>query len=112
MEKDLVMRASHTHPNFKEDNSNLYYYIEKATRSPRYAASINPYHKNNNGRDAFIAFVDQYTGEDNMQKLFTDSDEIFQNQRWSVKAMFTLEKFISTHRNLFIMMTQYSNHVD
>ena len=42
MERKIIMRASHTHPNFKEDNSKAYYYIKKTTRTTMHDASINP----------------------------------------------------------------------
>ena len=40
VDKELIMRASHTHPRFKEDNSKVYYYIKEAKMTTRYAASI------------------------------------------------------------------------
>ena len=46
--KEIKMIASHNNPNYKEDNSKLYYYIEEATRTTSYTASINPYQKNIN----------------------------------------------------------------
>ena len=59
MEKDIIMRASHTHPYFKEEKSKFYYYIEMATRTTSYAASINLYQKKKTGRDSYIALVSQ-----------------------------------------------------
>ena len=38
MDKDLIIRASHTHPHLKEYNSKVYYYIEEAARTMIYAA--------------------------------------------------------------------------
>ena len=64
VEKELIMRAPHTHPNSKEYNSKVYYYIEETTRTTSYAASIKTYQNKNNGMDAFLILVSQYAGED------------------------------------------------
>jgi hypothetical protein len=40
VEGELVARASHTHSLFRNDNATVYHYLEKATRSTMYAASI------------------------------------------------------------------------
>ena len=40
---DLVARVSHTHPLYRDDNSTVYYYLEEATWTTSYAASIKPF---------------------------------------------------------------------
>ena len=77
-----MKRASHTHPRFKEDNSKVHYYIQESTRRTRYSASINPYQNINNGRDAFIAVLDQYTGDYKGQNILKDCTDIFHNRYW------------------------------
>ena len=42
VENSLIMRASHNHPHLKEENSKVYYYIEEATITTKYTASIKP----------------------------------------------------------------------
>ena len=73
------MRASHTHPNLKEYKSKLYYYIEEEISTTSYAASIKTFQKKKKGRDAFLALVAKYAGEDKWQKLLKVSTEILQN---------------------------------
>ena len=43
VEGDLIARASHDHALFREDNADVYYLIEEATRSTSYSASIKPF---------------------------------------------------------------------
>ena len=43
VEAELIARASHTHALFQNDNSDLYFQLEEATRSTPYAASIKPF---------------------------------------------------------------------
>jgi hypothetical protein len=61
---ELIARASHGHPLFREDNSAMYYKIEEATRGTPYAASIKPFQRTKNGRGAWFALSSQYAGKD------------------------------------------------
>ena len=70
------MRAYHTNLNFKEDKSNVHYYIEETKSITSYVASIKPHRKKKNGRDSFVTLVAQYTGEDKWQKLLKYSSDI------------------------------------
>jgi hypothetical protein len=58
----LIVLATHTHPLYREDNSAVYYLLEEATRATSYAASIKPFQRTRNGRDAWHA--SQYAGKD------------------------------------------------
>jgi hypothetical protein len=56
---ELVARALHNHPLYHDNNSQVYYYLEEATRTTRYAASIKPYQQAKNGRGAWLALKAQ-----------------------------------------------------
>ena len=43
VEAELIAQASHTHALFHDDNSDLYYLLEEATRGTQYATSIKPF---------------------------------------------------------------------
>ena len=43
VEAELITRASHTHALFCNDNSDLYFLLEEATRGTQYATSIKPF---------------------------------------------------------------------
>jgi hypothetical protein len=60
----MIARASHGHPLFREDSSNVYYKLEEATRATSYAASIKPYQRTKNDQDAWLALSNQYAGKD------------------------------------------------
>ena len=79
VEKELIMRYSHTRPPFNEDKSKVYYYIKEATRTKFYASSTKSFHKRINGRDAFLEIFVQYVGDYKWQKLLKDSTKILQN---------------------------------
>ena len=62
IEMELIYRASQGRP--RDNNSTVYYKLEEATRATSYAASIKPYQRTKNGRDAWLAFSSQYAGKD------------------------------------------------
>ena len=57
VEEELIARAQHTHALFREDNSQVYYFLEEATRTTSYAASIKPFQRKKNGRGAWLALI-------------------------------------------------------
>ena len=65
VEAELIARASHTHGLFRNDNSDLYFLLEEATRSTSYAASIRPFQRNRDGEGAWKALTSQYTENTN-----------------------------------------------
>ena len=62
IEQELISRASHKHPLCKDDNARIYFLLEESTRSTSYAASIKPFQKKRNGRDAWFSIKTQYAG--------------------------------------------------
>ena len=60
----LTNRASHSHPNFREDNEAVYHHLEEATQGTSYAASLKMYQRNKGGRGDFQAIIIQYAGEE------------------------------------------------
>ena len=112
VEDELVARGSHTHPYFRNDNAQVYHYIEEATRGTIYAASIKPSQKLKDGRKAWNALVNQYAGKDKWEKELKDCDDFIHTRKWSGAQNYTLEKFVSQHRTSYISMCQCAEHVD
>ena len=49
VEGELVARAFHDHPLYKDDNAKVCWHLKEATMSTSYAASIKPYQQGKNG---------------------------------------------------------------
>ena len=111
VEAELIARASHNHPLFREDNASVYFLLEEATRSTGYAASIKPFQREKNGRAAWLAIVGQYAGEDKWRALIKTSEDMIHNRRWKGTAAFSLEKFVSQHRAAYVSLSQCAEHV-
>ena len=94
---DMIMRASHDHALFREDNAKVYFKLEEATRSTMYAASIKPYQRSKNGRGAWIALASQYAGQDKFEAEIKSTEDVLHNRTWNCNGTFTLEHFIGLH---------------
>ena len=49
VEGKLIARASHDHPKHEDDNAQVCHFLEEATRSTSYAATIKPFQRRKNG---------------------------------------------------------------
>ena len=111
MEGELVARASHTHALFRDDNSVVYYHLEEATRGTSYAASIKPFHRGKDGRGAWKAVTSQYAGKDKCEAEIKHQDQLLHTRIWTRQSNFSLENFISQHRNSYVSMQASAEHV-
>ena len=111
IDAELIARASHGHPLFREDNSSVYYKLEEATRATSYAASIKPYQRTKNGRDAWLALSNQYAGKDKWEAEIKRHEQLMHTRVWKGQSNFTLERFIAQHRNAFVSMQAAAEHV-
>ena len=112
VEEELIARSSHTHALFRTDNAKVYFYLEEATRSTQFSASIKPFSRTKNGRDAWNAIVNQYAGKDKWNAELKRQNELLMNRKWKGNTNFTLDRFISQHRNAFVSLSQCALHVD
>ena len=99
-EGELIARDSHTHPIYREDNTKVYYYLEKATHNPQYAAYIKPFQRRKYGRGAWNAIVSQYASLDKWEVKLHPQDDLLHTQVWKGQSNYTL------HRNAYISMQQ------
>ena len=104
VEADLIARASHNHPLFRDDNAEVYFDLEIALRGTSYLASIKPFQRRRNGRDAFMAIKSQYASRDKWQTELKRQEDIVLNRVWKGQGNNTLDRFVGQHQNAFIMM--------
>ena len=64
VEEDLIFRASHNCPLFKDENAEVYYDLETTLRGTTYLASINPFQRSKYGRGALLVVQIQYAGRE------------------------------------------------
>ena len=111
VEDELVACASHNHPLFRDDNAQVYYLIEEATRSTAYAASIKPFQRRKDGRGSWNALIQQYAGDDKWRLELKRQDDLLHNRKWRGQNNYSLERFIAQHRNAYVSMSQCADHV-
>jgi hypothetical protein len=111
IEDELIARADHNHQLYRDDNSTVYYLLEQATRATSYAASIKPFQRTKNGRDAWLALTNQYAGKDKWEAESTRHEQLLHTRMWKGQSNFPLDKFIAQHRNAFVSLQAASERV-
>ena len=111
IEFELIARADHGHGLFRDDNAQVYYKLEEATRGTQYAATIKPFQRRRSGREAFESIQNQYAGVDKWEIELKKQDAILHTRKWRGQGNYTLEKFCQHHRNAFVTMQQCSQYV-
>ena len=111
MEGELIARASHTHALFRDNNSVVYYHLEEATMGTSYAASIKHFLRGKDGRGAWKALTSQYAGKDKWQAEIKCQEQLLHTRIRKGQSNFSLENFISHHRNAYVSMQASAEHV-
>ena len=111
IEVELLARASHDHPLYRDDNATVYFSLEEAARGTPYAASIKPFQRAKDGRGAMRAIKSQYAGNDKWEAEIKKHEQLLHTREWKGQSHFTLDKFIAQHRNAYVSMQAASEHV-
>jgi len=107
----MINRLSHTHALFRDDNAKVYHYLEEATRTTIYSATLTPFKRRKDGRGAYLALLSQHAGDDKWEKELRNQENFLKTRVWKGNTTFSLEKFIEQHRASYITMTQAANHI-
>ena len=111
VEAELIARASHAHALFCNDNFDLYLLLEEATRGTQYVASIKPFQQHRDGEGARKALTSQYAGKDKWEAEIKKQKQLLHTCVWRGQSNFSLEHFISQHRNAYVSMSACAEHI-
>ncbi len=111
IEGEMIARLSHDSPMFRDDNARVYHFLEEATRTTVYGASLKPFQRTKHGHNAYFALMNQHAGTDKWEKELKYQETFMKSRVWKGNSNFSLEKFIEQHRTAFISMQQCSDHV-
>ena len=111
VEGELIARASFTHEKYKDDNARLYGFIEEATRSTQYAASIRTFSRRKDGREAWKALNAQFAGKDKWQQEIKTQENFIYTRVWKGNTTYSLESFVSQHRNAHVRLQRCAEQV-
>ena len=112
VEAELIARASHDHPLYRDDNDKLFGLLEEATRSTNFAASIKPFERTKDGRGAWLALIAQYAGQDKWEAEVRKQEQFMHNRKWKGQSNYLLESFCAQHRNAYVSMQACAEHIE
>jgi hypothetical protein len=101
IENELIARAKHEHPLFRNDNKKVYNMLEVATRGTQYSATLKGFQRNKDGRGAYLSILSQHVGLDKLQLAVTKHESFLTSQKWKSTSNLSLESFCAKHRTAF-----------
>ena len=108
---ELIARASHGHPLYRDDNEKVYGYLEEATRNTMYCGTLKPHQRRRDGRGAWFALISQFAGRDKWEAELKCQQELMLNSVWKGNNNWLLEKFDQMHRDAYLQMQRCAEHV-
>ena len=102
---ELVKRASHTHPLYKQDNEEVYRLLEQAARNSSYISTVKTFDRRKDGRGAWEALKQAHISDDKWDTICRENSKWMITSKWNGKK-FGLESFISTHRMKYEQMKE------
>ena len=106
-----MTRATHHDTIYKEDNKSLYHMLEECVRNTPCAASLKPFMRGKDGREAFFAIKRQYGAVDKWENELRTKEKIIHNHVLNKRTNYTLEKYNCAHRNTYVVTEQCSDQV-
>ena len=89
----------------------VYYHLEEDIRGTSYAVSIKPFQRGKDGRGPWKALTSQYAGNDKWEAEIKCTKQLLHTKIWKGQSNFSLENFISQHRNAYVSMQASAEHV-
>jgi hypothetical protein len=111
VENELIARALHTHALYHDDNSAVYHKLEEATCMMQYEASIKPFQHGKDGHGAWMVLCNQYAGYNKWEAEIKKQENLLHMRKWKGQSNFSLEAFISQHRNAFVSMQACAEYI-
>lgn len=110
---EFTARARHGTAQYAQDNERVFAKLYTAVENTSYRAALVPYERQpRNGRGAYLALLTNHLGKDKYQKEIDKWSEHLMNSRFKGNGLFTLERFISGHRNAYQALVTASQHVE
>eukprot|EP00957_Ditylum_brightwellii_P194779 14836452-Ditylum_brightwellii.AAC.2 len=111
IEDNLVALALHTHTLYCEDNADVHFSLEEATRGALYASSLKPFQQVKNDRGTLASIKQQFVGADKWQAELFLRDKFLRLAEWKCQTLYPLEKFVGQHRGAYISMEEVAEDV-
>ena len=80
--EEQALFLSHTHPLFRDDNTQFYGILEEAVRGTVYKVTIKPFQKLVDGRGSYLALIVQHAGRDKWIAILRTAKEYVNNRKW------------------------------
>ena len=111
IQDEQILRLSHTHPLYKEDNKRFYGVLETALRGTTYDTSINSFKKTSDGRGAYLALISQHAGKDKWIKILRTAKTYVNEAKWDGTTSQLLQSHIERIRESYVDIENAAQHI-
>ena len=112
LKDEMVARYSHNHPLFSMDSASVYDDIEEATRGSKYQNTVSTFKRTKDGRGAYLALKEQYTGPAIWDRKKADAMEFLQSRKFTGTSNITLEAFLGQHRSTYVTLERCAENIN
>jgi len=109
--EELIKRLAHNHPLYRSDDAAVSSLLEEAALGTRFEATIKPFTKRKQGRNAYLAIVSSHAGVDKWESIQKDKLNWLMSSKWNGRQN-SLEIFTSLHRAAFAQLEEASEYVE
>ena len=109
VEEELIARTSHSHALFRNDDGELYGFLQIALRGTPYESSIAAGRKKRQGRISYLAVISQHAGKDVYEKLIREAETFLKTKTWDGRGNITLNKHSTRHRKAYLELSEANN---
>jgi hypothetical protein len=85
--------------------------IESVVRGHDVAATIAPFRRQRDGREALLALKSQHAGKAIYDQLVKEAENVLKNRLWSGTTSITLQQHMGLHRKAFITLSECAEQI-
>jgi hypothetical protein len=105
------MCLDHDHPVFDDDNHAIFDMLHDSLQGTTFGATINPYKKKKDDRNAGLALLNQHAGQDRWDAEVKRENAFLTSHIWKRNGNVTFAKHAAKHRNFYISLETCALHV-
>ena len=110
---ELIAYASHSGPEYIEDNARVFSILMEMVRGTSFESSLKSHQRARNGRGAYLSLLQHNMGSSKWDRIIEESETYVLRREWNGKNYrFTLKNHITKHREANNELVRASQFVD
>ena len=94
IQEEMIMRLSHSHQLYRNNNNTFYIILEKAVRGTFYEASIKPLQGTRDVRVSYLTLIAHHEGKDKWVVIIRDAKSYVGERKWNGTTIHTHQSHV------------------